>query len=142
VKTFLRSVLAIAAGFIVGGLFVAGIEALGHVAFPTPAGVDLKNPAVKRDLVASMPIGAVLSVLQGWIVGALAGAWVAAKIAAQWRIGHAAAIGALILAGAITAMLTIPHPAWMWIGALVGVPLAAYVGGRWAAGARTLLKRS
>jgi hypothetical protein len=116
----------------VAGACVAGVEALGHRIYPVPAGIDLKDPAVLRDLVAQLPIGTVVSVLVAWIVGSLAGAWVAARLASQLQLGHAAVIGALVLAGAGANMLLIPHPAWMWVGTLVGVPLAAYLGGRWA----------
>jgi hypothetical protein len=55
----------------------------------------------------------------------------------QWRIGHAGVIGAVVLAGAVANMLVIPHPAWMWVSALVLIPLAAYVGGRWATKVRS-----
>jgi hypothetical protein len=131
-KNFLRSLVSIVAGMLVAGACVAGVEALGHRIYPVPAGIDVKDPAVLRDLVAQLPTGTVVSVLVAWIVGSLAGAWVAARLARQLPVGHAAVIGALVLAGAAANMLLIPHPAWMWAGALVGIPLAAYLGGRWA----------
>jgi hypothetical protein len=136
-KSFIRSVLAIVAGVIVAGLFIVGIETIGQRLYPLPPGLDLKNPEALREMVRAMPLAAIGSVLLAWVVGALAGAWVAARIAMQWRIGHAGVIGAVVLAGAVANMLMIPHPAWMWAGALVLIPLAAYVGGRWAARVRS-----
>jgi hypothetical protein len=136
-KSFLRSVLAVVAGVIVAGLFIVGIETIGHRLYPPPAELDLKNPEALRDMVRSMPLAAIGSVLLAWVIGALAGAWVAARIAMQWRVGHAGVIGAVILAGAAANMLMIPHPAWMWVGALVLIPLAAYAGGRWATRVRS-----
>lgn len=136
-KSFIRSILAIVAGVIVAGLFIVGIETIGQRLYPPPPGLDVKNPEALREMVRAMPLAAIGSVLLAWVVGALAGAWVAAGIAMQWRIGHAGVIGAVVLAGAVANMLMIPHPVWMWAGALVLIPLAAFVGARWATRVRS-----
>jgi hypothetical protein len=136
-KSFIRSILSIVAGVIVAGLFIVGIETIGQRMYPPPPGLDLKNPEVLREMVRAMPLAAIGSVLLAWVIGALAGAWVAARIAMQWQIGHAGVISAIVLAGAVANMLMIPHPVWMWVGALVLIPLAAYVGGRWATRVRS-----
>lgn len=136
-KSFVRSFLAIVAGVIVAGVFIVSIETIGQYIYPTPRGLDLKNADALRELVNSMPVAAIGSVLLAWVIGALAGSWVAARVAMQWRIGHAGVIGAVVLAGAVANMLAIPHPAWVWVGAIVLIPLAGYVGGRWAARVRS-----
>lgn len=129
-KSFIRSFLAIVAGVIVAGFVVVGIETIGQSVYPPPPGLDLKNPEVLRELLRSLPLGALGSVLLAWVIGALAGAWVAARIALQWRMGHAGVIGAVVICAAAVNMLMFPHPPWMWMGALVLIPLATYAGGR------------
>lgn len=131
-KSFVRSFLATVVGVIVAILLIVGIETVGHRLYPPPPGLDLRDPEVLRDMVRSMPVAAIGSVLLAWVAGALAGSWAAARIAVQWRIGHAGVVGAVVLAGAVANMLMVPHPAWMWVGAIVLVPLASYAGGRWA----------
>jgi hypothetical protein len=114
----LRSVLAVLAGAVVAVVLITAVQLLGHQTFPPPADLDLND----REAVAAamaQASGALLSVLLAWAVGTIGGAWVAARVAGRSHLLHGLIVGALLLAGAVANMLSIPHPVWFWIVALL-----------------------
>ncbi len=117
-----RMILGIVAGVVVGGLVVFVVEGAGHAMFPPPAGTDLSDPEAMKTLIASLPAGAIVMVLLGWFLGALAGAVTAKAIAkrdlAAWIVG------CLFIALTASNFIYIPHPAWM-MAAGVALPLLA-----------------
>lgn len=125
-----RSILAVVAGLIVGGLIVAGIEYIGHIIYPPPEGLDLTDPEAIREFASAAPTSARLVVLLAWFLGPFGGGWLAARLAPRSPMPHALIVGAFFLVGDVVNLITIPSPVWMWIGGLVAPPLAAYLAGR------------
>lgn len=124
-----RLILGLVAGVLAGGLTVGIVETIGHAIFPPPPGVDASNPETLRTIIDQIPLGAKVAVIVAWGVGVLVGGIVAAMIA---RRGPMPAwwIGAILLGMGAWTMLMIPHPAWMWIAAIVTTIIAAYGAGR------------
>ena len=118
----MKIVLGVVAGFVVAFLCVAGIETVGHLAFPPPPGTDLSDPAQLARLIETLPMGAFAFVVAAWFIGSLAGAWVANLVAKRALAGWIVAV--LVIAGAVYTMMAIPHPAWMWAMA-IALPLIA-----------------
>lgn len=113
----LRNIGGIVAGIAVGIVVIGLIESLGHMIFPPPDGVDLKNPEALKSIMGEIPLGAKIAVLVAWGLGVFAGGAVARLIA---RAKYAALyVGLFLLAGAAYTMTQIPHPLWMAIGAFV-----------------------
>lgn len=122
----LRLILAPIAGILVALCLIALIESLSHRIFPPPAGLDFRNPEVVRAYVASMPTGAFLLVLTGWVAGVFGGI-LAASLIGRAHLGRlAAAIGGIILAATLGNLIMIPHPIWFSTIALLAIPAAAY----------------
>ena len=75
-----------------------------------------------------------LSVLVAWVLGSA----VAGAVATRWSDARSALpgaiAGAVLLAGAVSNLFVIPHPIWMAVGAVVLMPLAAYMAARRCAG--------
>ena len=117
----MRTIVGVVVGLVVAFLGVFAIEAIGHILYPPPAGIDPANPDLER-LIASLPAGAFAFVVGAWFIGAFAGAWAASAIARHPLAGWIVAV--LIGAGAVWTMLMIPHPGWMW-AAGIGLPLLA-----------------
>ncbi|MGH7631039.1 MAG: hypothetical protein ACREOF_16975 [Gemmatimonadales bacterium] len=120
-----RAVIALVAGALAAGLIVGGVEAAGARLVPEPPGIFA-------------------AVLAGWLLAAATGAWIAARVggAGRWWLGLA--VGGLILAAAAYNLSSFPHPIWMTIAGLVGIPAAAWLGasnGRRGIPARTGLQR-
>jgi MFS family permease len=128
-----RSILAVLAGAIVAGVLIAAVEAVSSAVYPLPPGVDHHDYESLRQHVEQLPLGAFLFVLAAWAIGTFAGAWVAARLATRARFAHGLVVGALFLLAGVLSMLMIPHPAWMWAGAVLVFVVCSYLGARLAA---------
>jgi hypothetical protein len=128
-----RTILSILAGLITGFILIFSMEALTHSFYPAPPGMDFNNPEAVEQFMSNLPMGAMLMVLLGYMIGSYAGGLVAAQVALEGHIRNAVIVGALLTGSDIVNMLTVPHPAWFWVSLLVYIPLA------WL-GAKTALK--
>lgn len=123
-----RAIFSIVAGLIVAVAIVFAMNTLSHTIHPPPPGVDLTNPEALRALIADLPVTAFLVILLGWTLGAGFGAYIAvyvAKRAVRWT-GYL--VGTLVLIASLYNLFTIPHPVWFFVAAVVGVPLATWLG--------------
>jgi hypothetical protein len=112
----LRSVIAVVVGVLAGVVIVILVEAVGHLLFPPPQGVNIKDPAA---------LGAKLSVLLAWVLGVFGGSIIASVIGRRWA-PVPGLVALTLLAFSIETMLSIPHPLWMWIGVVVGAFAGAF----------------
>lgn len=117
------SVVGVVIGVLAGGLVVFLVEGVGHRLF------GIADP----DDLSSVTTTMFVSVLIAWVLGSA----VAGAVATRWSDARTALpgaiAGAVLLAGAVSNLLVIPHPVWMAVGAVVLMPLAAYVAARrWA----------
>jgi len=128
-KTILRNILAVLLGLVVGGSVNMALILVGPHVIPPPAGVDVTNA---ESLSASMhllrPQHFVFPFL-AHALGTLAGAMVAFLVAATYRSVLSYAIGAVFLAGGISAVFMIPAPMWFIVLDLA----AAYLPMAWIA---------
>lgn len=129
-----RSILAVIAGLIVGGLIVAGVEYIAQKIYPPPEGLDLTDMEVLREFAAGAPASARLVVLLAWFLGTFGGAWVAAYLARRAPMTHALIVGTFFLVADTVNLVSIPSPLWMWIGGFIAPMLGAYLAGRMADG--------
>lgn len=125
----LRNVLALLAGILAMFLVTWSLEALGHLAFPLPSGLDPRDPAQAQAFaryLATMPLGAQAALVLAWSGGAFAGGFVGARFARHPR-SVAVAVGALVVAGVIGMIMRVPHPSWVAAAGLVlPIPLALW----------------
>ena len=140
-KTFLRCVLALVLGLVVGSCVNLGLVLLSPHVIPPPPGVDVNDA---KSLSASMHLFEPKHFLFPFLahaLGTLCGAAVGYLVAARYRAVMAYAIGALFLAGGIAAAFMIPAPAWFigvdlvlaylpmaWLGSLAGGKLSKAAG--------------
>jgi predicted Na+-dependent transporter len=134
-RSVLRSILAVAAGFVAATVIMMAAESLnGRVLYPELGRLaqGMTDREAIRALMASAPTGALLVVLLGWLIGGLAAGWIAAWVGRRRPIAHAAAVGALLTLAGIANNLMIPPPAWFWIAGLVVFLPAALFGAQFA----------
>ena len=121
----LLTLLAIVAGLITAILVIFGVEAVGLLLFPPPAGMPLETEADLAKLVTIASPGAKTWLVFGWALGSFIGAWVAARISRRHRRIAALAVALFIVAGTLMNAMVIAHPLWMnLLGILLPVPLA------------------
>lgn len=134
-RSILRSIAAVVAGFIAASIVMTIVEAInGRVLYPElgKAAEGMTDREAIRALLATAPVGAFLIVIVGWFLGGLAGGWVAARLAPKSALGHALVLGALLTLAGIANNLMIPPPLWFWIASLVVLLPATYLGARFA----------
>lgn len=122
-----RTILGMLAGVVVMFVTIMGIEALGHLAYPPPPGLDPLNPeheAAFAKFMLQMPFMAKAMLALAWAAGAFVGGLVAAKIA---RHQNAAAlfVALVVMSGVVGMIVRVPHPTWLAAaGLLLPIPAA------------------
>ena len=134
-RVFLRYVLAVVVGLLVGSLVNGALIAVsGHV-IPPPAGADVTTA---EGLQASLHLFEPRHFLFPFLahsLGTLVGALVATWLAPGRRAGPASVVGAAFLLGGIASVLMLPAPLWFEALDLVAAYLPfAWLGHRLASG--------
>ncbi len=132
-----RSILAIVVGMALSMIGISLIDWINHAIYPPPQAVIDAGKTGDMQAVATAisawlpdaPLGALVLLPTGWIVATFAGSLVAALISGRVPLVHALVVGLLPLAGTIVVLRMIPHPAWIAVAGLAGVPLAALLAG-------------
>jgi hypothetical protein len=122
----LRSVLAVLAGIVVGSVVNYAIVMLNIRIYPLPAGVDPRDYAALREVMAEAPLAMLLLVILAHSGGTLVGASVAAKLAGRAPLVHGLIIGVWFLIGGIANAWMLRPPLWFLI-----VDLALYLPAGW-----------
>lgn len=137
VKSFLRSVLAIAAGIVLGSLFNGLLIYSSPTIIPPPEGVDVTSAeGLKAGLHLFTPKHFLMPFL-AHSVGTFVGAFTAAYLAPKYHFKYALFIGIFFLFGGMVNAVILPAPLWFMVADLVlaYIPFA-YLAGRWAVNLR------
>jgi pimeloyl-ACP methyl ester carboxylesterase len=130
-----RGVLATVLGVLAAGVCIGIVQALGHGLYPPPEGLRRDDVEALAAYLGQAPVGALLTVLLSWTIGAFAGGLLAVRIAGRRPQLYAGVVAAVILLGAILNFAAIAHPAWFIALALPCLPLAGFasaaVGAKW-----------
>src|SRR5918999_3334847 len=124
-----RAILAVVVGCVVSVLVVLGMDAISHAVYPPPAGANVRDPAGMSAIIQQMPTGAFIIIAAGWIIGAGLGSWIATRLS-RGKAWAGLVVGAVTLAATGFNLVTIPHPTWVVLAAVVGIPLATWGGTR------------
>lgn len=130
----LRTILAVIAGVIAGGVATALFEALGHWLYPLPEGLvlDPSDPEGFRANLAAVPDINRLAVVLAWGGGAFVAGFVTAAVATARHIPLALITGGGLLFAGVTNLILVPSPFWMWVfGVAIFLP-AAWAGAKLA----------
>jgi hypothetical protein len=132
-RSALRSIAAVVAGFIVASIVMMIVETInGRVLYPelAKAANGVTDRETLRSLMAGAPLGALVVVIVGWILGGVAGGWTTALIARRAKVRHGLVVGALLTLAGVANNLMIPPPLWFWVASLAVMIPSAYFGAR------------
>ena len=124
-----KRIAAVVLGIVAAVALVALVQAISHAVFPTPAGVDLNDPAQLEDHIQGMPVAAFLLVLASYLLGTLGGGLLACLIAKEKPFVFASIIGGFVLAATIANLIMLPHPLWFSATAIIAIVAMTYVTG-------------
>ena len=134
----LKSIGAVVAGFVTAGVIMMTVESInGHVLYPDLAksAQGVTDRETIRTIFANAPVGALLVVVFGWLLGGLAGGWVAGRIAGSLR--QPIVLAMLLTVAGIANNLMLPPPVWFGCATLLVLGPAAVAGGKVGAGPGT-----
>jgi hypothetical protein len=135
-----RCILAVILGAILANATIFLMHAVSEMIFAPPPELKAEFAKVQsggemdrdkvRELIQTMPLGALLMVVLAWEMGAFVGGAASAVIAGWKRLVFAGVSGAAVLAGTILNIMMIPgHPDWMIIaGLLLPLPVSLIAG--------------
>ena len=110
--SWLRNVLAVIAGFLIGSAVNMALISVSPMLVPPPAGVDLRNSESLKEGIHLFEARHFVMPFLAHALGTFAGALVAYLTAASHKARMAYAIGALFLVGGVAASFMIPAPVW------------------------------
>ena len=122
----IRKLAAAVAGVGVAILTIQVVEMFGHLVYPPPADIEFGDPEQVREFMSTLPVGSLLFVGAAWAAGTFLGTLAGALISGSSRpLPYAVVVGGIVLAGAATMLLIIPHPWWFTAAAPVSIVGAA-----------------
>ena len=128
----LRTVLAVPAGLIVGGVVITIVQVAAMTLLPAPEGIPTDRALIEP---GDIPAVNMAFVLVAWAAGAFMGGGTAARIARQAKRRLALIVGAFFLIAGVYNMATIPSPLWFWIVGIVLFMPSAHLGAQMLGGA-------
>ncbi len=126
----IRDILAALAGIAIAVLIVFIATELNHTVYPPPPQLDFSDPDALRPFIATLPIGAFLLLMGGWVVGTFVGSVIAGRIGTAKPWVYPAIVGGLVFTATVANLLAIPHPLWFSITALIGIVASAWLSTR------------
>lgn len=124
----MRKLLAAVVGLAVAMFTIYLLEMLGHFIYPPPTDFEFGEPEQTREFIASLPVGSILFVGAAWAAGTFLGTLAGALLSGSTPLPYAIVVGGMVLAGATTMLVLIPHPWWFTISAPVAIIVAAFLG--------------
>ena len=123
----MRSILGLIAGLAVAIVTVMLFQWISHTVWPPPEGLNTKDSAALAEHLKVAPLGSLILVVAGYIVGTFDGVFLGCFIGTAKRYIYAVVIGGLVLIGTISTLIMIPHPIWFAASSLIGIPVAAWL---------------
>ncbi len=131
----LRNMAAVIAGVFMGGFCVGLVQLFGMSFFPPPDGLMVAYESGDRakliELINGLPLANFLYVLLSYATGSfVAGALAAVIGGPSSRPVPSVIVGAIVMLMGVLNVVTIPHPLWFTVCALVIILPAAWAGSR------------
>ncbi len=119
-----RLIGGIVAGILAAFATVWIVDLAGHMIYPVPSDLNMRDFEAVGGYIRSMPAGALAFVVVAWFAGALVGGLAAALISERrWT---AWLIAALVALAGLVNILMIPHPVLLQIAAIVAPALGGF----------------
>ncbi len=119
----MKNALAVVAGLLAAFVVFAAIEGLRSILHPSPPGLDMKNPEMMKEYIATLPLSAKIMVLAAYLIGSLVAGMVVAKVSKSSDKKLPIITGSILTVAAIVNLYMIPSPIWfVVINLLIYIP--------------------
>jgi hypothetical protein len=123
VRVILGAVVGVGLAF----LIVVLAEEAGHRIYPVPTDIDWSDVNAVKSYTDSLPVGALLLLLAGWVGATFIGALAGSAICRPRAILISVIVGGLMLAATIVNFLMTPHPWWLVMATIIGIAGATWL---------------
>ena len=123
----LRDILAGIAGVVIAVLIVFLAQELNLMLYPLPEGLDPTDAEALRAHVTTLPLGAFMLLMGGWVMATFVGAVVAGRIGTAKAWIYPVVVGGFMLSATIANLIAIPHPHWFSAASLLGILASAWL---------------
>jgi hypothetical protein len=123
----LRDILAGIVGVVIAVSIVFLANELSHMMYPMPASLDPSDTEDLRAYIATLPLGAFLMVMGGWVVATFVGAVIADRIGTAKVWIYPTLVGGFIFAATTAKLILIPHPHWFAAVSLTAILVSAWL---------------
>ena len=124
----MKSLIAIVAGIIVGGVTGFLVQTVGDMLLGHFIGLEAISAQGAAALGKDRATEALLVVVAGYFLGPLAGGYVAAKLAPVHRAYHAMTVGGFQMVFGVIALTLFPHPLWFSVATFLAFVPGSLVG--------------
>lgn len=131
----LRNILAGITGIVIAVAIVFLADELSHMMYPMPDDLDGSNLQDLKNYIESLPTGAFLTVMGGWVVATFVGAIVADRIGTAKTWVFPTVVGAFVFCATTANLIAIPHPHWFTAVSLSAILVSAWLA--WLVAKRT-----
>ncbi len=123
-----RNLIGLAAGLISAMFVIFLVEKMGHAIYPPPEGLDMSDPEIWKEHIATVPTGALVIVLLAYVIGSTAGGFIIGVIGGKYSKIFSLVLGAILLILGLINLIILPgHPVWFWILSLgLYIPFCYY----------------
>ena len=126
----LRDILACIVGVVIAVLIVFLANELVHMMYPMPASSDPSDTEDLRDYVVTLPLGAFLMIMGGWVIATFVGSVVADRIGTAKVWIYPTLVGGFVFAATTANLILIPHPHWFTAVSLAAILVSAWLAWR------------
>ena len=134
----LRDILAGVTGVVIAVLIVFLADELSHMVYPMPADLDPSDTEDLRVHIATMPLGAFLMAMGGWVIATFVGSVVADRIGTAKPWIYPTVVGGFMFAATTANLILIPHPHWFTAVSLTAILISAWLAWRVAVAIKAL----
>jgi uncharacterized membrane protein required for colicin V production len=126
----LNRILAVVVGIITGFLIVTFGDLIVHQFIIVPDDLNVLDKKSMADFVGHIPTIFLITMVGYWLLSSFVGAMIASIINRNgWR-NTSLIVGAILMSGAVSNLIIIPHPSWMLVVSAIGYLPFALLGGK------------
>lgn len=124
----IRNILALLAAVFAGGLVIMLVQSINAKLYPPPPGLDYRNAEQMKAYAATLPAGAFAVVLLSYLLGISAAVFLATRLSGNAHRRQGIIVALFFAAASIINLVSLPHPTWFWVGNVIVLLLAAWIG--------------
>lgn len=128
--SMVRNILSIASGLLTSFVLIILLEAIGHILYPPPADLDIRNAEAYKEFLSHAPMSVFLLVLLAYALGSFFGGMTSSWVAKENKAGKAMTVGGILMGLGMVNLMSFQHPVWVVVAGFFAFLPFSYLGGK------------